>query len=144
VYVRPVQGRLGARTPEVAKVVQEWASQRGETVVGNGAAAANALGLTTQVPVRQIFLTSGRSRKLKLGTQTVELRHAPPWQLLHPGQAAGEVIRSLAWVGPSRTEAALGQLRRKLPASELQAVANARARLPTWLASQVSTLETRA
>jgi hypothetical protein len=100
VYVLPVKGKFGARAPEVAKVVQEWATQRGETVVGNGATAANALGLTTQVPVRQVFLTSGRSRKLKLGAQTVELKHAPPWQLLYPGQAAGEVIRSLAWVGP--------------------------------------------
>lgn len=142
VYVLPVKGRFGARAPEVAKVVQEWASQRGETVVGNGAAAANALGLTTQVPVRQVFLTSGRNRKLKLGSQTVELRHAPPWQLLYPGQAAGDVIRSLAWVGPSGSKAALGRLKRKLPASELQAVANARERLPTWLASQVSALVT--
>ena len=31
-----------------------------------------------------------------------------------------------------------------VPASELLAVANARARLPTWLASQVSSLVTRA
>jgi Family of unknown function (DUF6088) len=143
VYVLPVKGKFGARAPEVAKVIQEWASQRGETVVGNGAAAANALGLTTQVPVRQVFLTSGRSRKLRLGSQTVELRHAPPWQLLYPGQAAGEVIRSLAWVGPSGSEAALSRLKRKLPASELQAVVDARARLPTWLASQVSTLVSR-
>lgn len=140
VYVLPVQGKFGTRAPEVAKVVLAWASQSGETVVGSGAAAANALGLTTQVPVREIFLTSGRSRKLTLGSQTVELRHAPSWQLLYPGQAAGEAIRSLAWAGPSGSEAALGQIKRKLPASELQAVANARARLPTWLASQISTL----
>jgi hypothetical protein len=115
VYVLPVKGKFGARAPEVAKVIQEWARQRGETIVGSCAAAANALGLTTQVPVRQVFLTSGRSRKLKLGSQTVELRHAPPWQLLYPGQAAGDAIRSLAWVSPSRSETALGKLRRKLP-----------------------------
>ena len=140
VYVLPIQGRFGVRSPEVSKVLQAWATQRGETVVGHGAAAANTLGLTTQVPVRQIFLTSGRSRKLKLGTQTVELRHAPPWQLIFPGQAAGDVIRSLAWLGPSGSKAALGKLRRKLPAAQLQEVANARARLPTWLAGQVSAL----
>lgn len=144
VYVLPVRGRFGARAPDVAKVVHEWASQRGETVVGNGATAANALGLTTQVPVRQVFLTSGRSRKLMLGSQTVELQHAPSWQLLYPGQAAGEAIRSLAWLGPPGSAEALGQLRRRLPASELQAVANARPRLPTWLASQVSELVTHA
>jgi hypothetical protein len=61
VYVLPVKGKFGTRAPEVAKVVQEWATQRGETVVGSGARAACALGLTTQVPVRQVFLTSGRS-----------------------------------------------------------------------------------
>lgn len=144
VYVLPVKGRFGTRAPEMAKVVQQWASQRGETVVGNGAAAAQALGLTTQVPVRQVFLTSGRSRKLRLGSQSVELQHAPPWQLLYPDQAAGDVIRSLAWVGPSGSAQALGKLKRKLPASDLQTVANARARLPTWLASQISALVTRA
>jgi hypothetical protein len=144
VYVLPVMGKFGTRAPEVAKVVQEWASQRGETVVVSGATAANALGLTTQVPVRQVFLTSGRSRKLRLGSQTIELQHAPPWQLLFPGQAAGEVIRSLAWVGPSASEAALDRLKLKLPASDLQAVVGARARLPTWLASQVSALVPRA
>ena len=61
-----------------------------------------------------------------------------------PGKRPREVIRSLAWVGPSGSAAAIGQLRRKLPASELQVVANARACLPTWLASQVSALVTRA
>lgn len=144
VYILPVKGKFGTRAPAVGKMVQEWASQRGETVVSNGATAANALGLTTQVPVRQVFLTSGRSRKLRLGSQTIELQHAPPWQLLFPGQAAGEIIRSLAWVGPSTSESALRKLKRKLPASDLQAVVGARAHLPTWLASQVSALVPRA
>lgn len=144
VYMLPVKGKYGARPPEVAKVVREWASQRGETVVGNGATAANALGLTTQVPVRQVFLTSGRTRKLQLGSQTVELQHAPAWQLLYPGQPAGEVIRSLAWVGPLGCGAALCKLKRTLGGAELQAVADARARLPTWLASEVSALVTHA
>lgn len=31
VYVLPVKGKFGARAPEVAKVVQEWASQRTRT-----------------------------------------------------------------------------------------------------------------
>lgn len=144
IYFLPVKGRFGVRAPDVAKVVQAWATQRGETVVGSGAVAANALGLTTQVPVRQVFLTSGRSRKLRFGTQVVELRHAPAWQLLYPGQAAGEAIRSLVWAGPAGSATVLSQLKGKLPSSELQAIANARVRLPTWLASQVSALVTRA
>ncbi len=68
------------------------ATQRGETAVGHGASAANTLGLTTQVPVRQIFLTSGRSRKLKLGTQMIELQEAANARARLPTWLAGRAL----------------------------------------------------
>ena len=73
-YIRPVESRFGTRPPEASKVVEAMAAQRGERVAPHGAAAANELGLTTQVPVREVYLTSGRSRSLKLGAQVIELR----------------------------------------------------------------------
>jgi len=79
----PVESRFGARPPVASKVVEAIAAQRGESVAPHGAAAANELGLTTQVPVREVYLTSGRSRRLKLGAQVVELRHVPAWQLVY-------------------------------------------------------------
>ena len=64
VYALPVQGRFGARPPSTRTVVAAIEATSGELVVPSGAAEANALGLTTQVPVREVFLTSGPSRKL--------------------------------------------------------------------------------
>ena len=96
IYVLPVESRFGTRAPSTIKMVEGLANQRGETIVSHGAAAANALGLTTQVPMRAVYLTSGPNRRLKLGAQVVELRHAPIWQLIFPGRAAGEVVRALA------------------------------------------------
>ena len=140
IYVRPVESRFGTRAPSALKMVEGVAAQRGETIVSHGAAAANALGLTTQVPMRAVYLTSGRSRQLKLGAQTVEFRHAPIWQLIFPGRAAGDVVRALAWLGPEKAGEAIRTLRSKLPLSELKEVASARARLPTWMAQEVSAL----
>lgn len=137
-YVRPVESRFGARAPTTEKVVAGLAELRGETVASHGAAAANALGLTSQVPVRSVYLTSGPSRKLRLGRQSVEMRHAPAWQLVLAGRPAGEILRALAWLGPSKAEGALLTLRRTLPASDLQALAKAAPLLPTWLAQHVS------
>ena len=137
-YVRPVESRFGARAPTTEKVVAGLAELRGETVASHGAAAANALGLTSQVPVRSVYLTSGPSRKLRLGRQSVEMRHAPAWQLVLAGRPAGEILRALAWLGPAKAEGALLTLRRTLPASDLQALAKAAPLLPTWLAQQVS------
>jgi hypothetical protein len=59
VYLRPITSRFGTRAPSVEQAVEALASQRGEVIVSNGAAAANALGLTTQVPIRPVYLTSG-------------------------------------------------------------------------------------
>ena len=142
IYVLPVESRFGTRAPTTIKMVEGLAAQRGETIVPHGAAAANTLGLTTQVPMRAVYLTSGRSRQLKLGAQMVEFRHAPIWQLIFPGRASGDVVRALAWLGPEKAGEAIRKLSAKLPASELNEVASARARLPTWMAQEVSALVT--
>ncbi|MFN0061902.1 MAG: DUF6088 family protein [Myxococcaceae bacterium] len=140
IYVRPIETRFGVRPPAVPTLVQGLATLKGETVVPHGASAANALGLTTQVPIRMVYLTSGRSRQLSLGKQSIELRHAPSWQLALSQSRAGQAIRALAWFGRGRAGEAVQALRGKLSAPELQELANAQGRLPTWLASQVSSL----
>lgn len=140
VYVRPVEGRFGARPPAPAKVVEAFASLKGETIASSGAAAANALGLTTQVPVRQVYLTSGPSRQLHIGAQTVELQHAPRWQLALAERPAGAALRALAWLGPKRSARAMRVLKERLSESERRAIAEVSARLPTWAAKRVCAL----
>lgn len=140
VYVLPVSGRFGVRAPSAAKMVEGLAKQRGETIVRHGAAAANALGLTTQVPTREVYLTSGTTRRLQLGSQPVELRHAPAWQLVFPGSPAGDVIRAMAWMGRERAHEVSKRLRDRVAPAALREAASARSRLPTWLAQEVSTM----
>jgi hypothetical protein len=137
IYVRPVETRFGVRPPSVLKVVEAIAHLKGERFAPHGAAAANALGLTTQVPVRTVYLTSGRSRRLRLGRQEVELRHASAWQLALPHHAAGQVIRALAWLGPKEGREKLQTLARGLSPSERQELVATRGQLPTWVAEQV-------
>lgn len=137
-YARPVQSRFGTRPPSTQTVVQAIEAVSGELVVANGAAEANALGLTTQVPTREVFLTSGPSRKLRLGNRSVELKHASRWQLVLGKRPAGMAIRALSWLGPEQTSTALQTLRSKLSAEEWAALRAARATLPSWMARAVS------
>jgi Family of unknown function (DUF6088) len=137
VYLRPVASRFGARAPSVEQAVEALAVQRGEVIVSNGAAAANKLGLTTQVPVRSVYLTSGRTRTMNLGKQIVELRHAPRWQLTLADRPAGQAVRALAWLGPERAETALNTLKRKLAPATFGELVAAAPQLPTWLAQSV-------
>ncbi len=125
VYSLPVQGRFGVRPPSTEAVVEAIESTSGETVVASGAAEANALGLTTQVPTREVFLTSGPSRRLKLGNREVELKHGNRWQMLLGKRPAGKAIRALIWLGPEQAPMALEVLKNKLPSQEWEAMRHA-------------------
>lgn len=137
VYAAPVSSRFGSRAPAPEKVIQALAEQSGETVVPHGASAANTLGLTQQVPIREIYLTSGRTRKLKLGRSEVLVKHAPRWQLALGARPAGAAVRALAWIGPAHAGQSLASLHHTLPRSEWQALASARATLPGWMAQAI-------
>ena len=136
-YVTPVSSRFGTRAPSPEKVVNALAAQHGEVMVPHGANAANALGLTQQVPIREVYLTSGRTRRLKLGRSEVTVKHAPRWMLALGGGPAGAAVRALAWMGPAHAGESLATLRRTLPPAEWQALASARATLPSWMARAI-------
>jgi len=133
-YVKPISGRFGVRPPTPEKMLNSLAEKTGETLVTHGAAAANALGLTTQVPVHEIFLTSGRSRKFTLGARVLELRHAPYWQIALGNRPAGAAIRALAWLGPQQAPPKLTELHKKLPQKEWNVLMARRATFPSWMA----------
>lgn len=137
VYVMPVSSRFGTRSPIAEKVVQSLAAQGGEVVAPHGASAANTLGLTQQVPIREVYLTSGRSRKLKLGRYEVTVRHAPGWMLALGAGKAGAAVRALAWMGPSHVRESLITLRRTLPSTEWRTLTSNRAGLPSWMARAI-------
>ncbi|MFC6520813.1 DUF6088 family protein [Undibacterium arcticum] len=136
-YVTPICSRFGTRPPAPKKVVESLAAQSGEVVAAHGAFAANALGLTQQVPIREVYLTSGRTRKLKLGRSEVLVKHVPSWMLALGIGPAGAAVRALAWMGPPHVEESLATLRRTLPPSEWRALASSRAALPSWMARAI-------
>ncbi len=140
VYVRPIQTRLGPRPPAVDKVLASLSELWGETIVACGGMVAKCLGLTTQVPVRQVYLTSGSNRKLKLGELAVELRHAPRWQLVAPHRPAGDAVRALAWLGPEEVAENLGAIEKRLSSRDLEELAATRAVMPSWLAEPMSAM----
>ena len=138
VYMRPVETRFGLRAPRVAKALAALSKMWGETIVPCGGSAANCLGLTTQNPVRAVYLTSGPNRRLHFGSSIVELRHTPRWQLAAPHCKAGDVIRALAWLGPAEVEDGLEAILPTLSEADWYELVAARAVMPIWMAEPVS------
>ncbi len=140
IYMQPVETRFGQCAPSIDKGIEALAAMWGETIVPCGGAAAHVLGLTTQIPVRSVYLTSGRDRCLRFGSLEVELRHAPRWQLTAPRRRAGDVIRALAWLGPAEIRERLEAVLPSLSREDVEELAEARATMPHWMAAPVSAL----
>lgn len=138
VYMRPINTRFGPCAPNVDQALSELADLWSETIVPCGGAAAHVLGLTTQVPVRSVYLTSGPGRRLCFGNLNVELRHAPRWQLAAPHRPAGEIIRALSWLGPDEVREGLQTVLPTLSPGDIHELSQARAVMPHWMAEPVS------
>ena len=140
IYLLPSETCYGPAPPAIRELLASLSALWGETIVPCGGSAANALGLTTQVPVRSVYLTSGPNRRLSLGKLTLELRHAPRWQLAAPHRPAGAAVRALSWLGPDEVQEGLEAICRRLSADDLEELVALRAVLPNWIAEPASAL----
>jgi hypothetical protein len=128
--------RLGPLWPSVESVVKAVARRDGVRVQPTGAYAANRLGLSTQVPMRVVFLTDGPSREIRLGRLTVTFRRTTPRNMATAGRVSGLVIQALRWLGrESVGDDVVQTLRTTLdPAAKAQLAADLR-HAPVWIAN---------
>lgn len=137
-YVVPVATRFGMRAPAVDKTISSLAHKTQEMITESGARSANALGLTTQVPVREVYLTNGRGRTLRLNKATVEIQRAPKWMLLLGATLPGAAIRALGWLGEAHVVRTMKKLHKLLSPGDWQELRSIRHLLPAWMAQAIS------
>ena len=125
--------KLGALSPAPDDVAQALARETGSHLQIDGARAANALGLSTQVAAQSSWLTDGPSRRVVLGKRVVDLRHASPKHLIAPGSPAGTVVQALRHVGPVRAADVVQVAARRLSAIDKKALASTAFQAPAWM-----------
>lgn len=129
-----MSARFGALSPDIDRVAQALARQSGARLQVSGARAANAFGLSTQVPAKAVYLTDGPSRKTKIGRQTLELRHAGPKSLVGAGKTSGAVVQALRYLGQDAIdEDVIDHLRRVLSDDDKNALRRDGLLAPGWV-----------
>ena len=128
-----VHPKLGPLSPGPDDVARALARETGSRVQIAGARAANALGLSTQVPAKSTYLTDGPSRRVVLGKRIVDLRHASPKHLIAPGSPAGTVVQALRHLGPVRATDVVQVAIRQLSARDKKMLAANAVQAPAWM-----------
>lgn len=99
-----------------------------------GAYAANALGLSEQVPVRLVFLTDGPSRRVRVGNREIVLKRTTPRNMASAGRASGVVIQALRWLGQRHVdEKVIAKLRRVLKPEDRATLLQDAHLAPAWI-----------
>ena len=109
--MRPEENRfVGQVLPEPFKVAEVIAKKTNEIIQVSGAEAARQLGLSTQVPAKPVFLTTGQSRQFNIGDLEVTLKHVSRKKIPMPESKDGLAIVALWYLGKNLT--LLKQLRK--------------------------------
>src|SRR5713226_4235481 len=139
-----ISPRLGPLSPSPQALAQTLADRTNSQLQVTGAHAANALGLTTQVPAHVVYLTSGKSMRFRLGNQTIELRHASPRSMVGAGSSIGTIIQALKYLGSDNIDVrTIDKLRRKLSANDKRALKKDIDSVPDWLRPFIADIASR-
>lgn len=134
-YFPTVSKLLNREVPPAAlEVASAIARKNGWSVQASGATAANALGLSTQVPAQVVLRTDGRSGTTEVGGLKIQLRHTAPRFFLRGRPHSGQLLQALRWLGPDGVnQQAIDRLKRILPAKAKNELRRNLGSAPIWL-----------
>ncbi len=125
---------LGPLQPAAEVVAKALAGRDRTRIQPAGAYAANALGLSEQVPAKAVFLTDGPSRTVKIGSTTIQLRRTTAKNMAAAGRLSGLLIQALREIGKENvTPERRAHLKRTLPAKERHELIKDIKLAPAWM-----------
>lgn len=95
VYAKPRRSRFGLVLPSVDKIVQAIATRDNAEVLPSGMTALNVLGLSTQVPMKYSYLTTGSERIIKLENQEIRLKRGVPKNFCYETKLIALLVQAL-------------------------------------------------
>ena len=136
-----VSPKLGTLSPDSDQVAQAIARKQGGRIQRSGAFAANALGLSTQVPGNHVYLTASSSAKIRIGKQTLTFKQVAPKRITARNSVAGSVLQALDFVGKDGvTDSVVNRLRLKLSAADKRRLLKDSRYAAGWVADTVKKL----
>jgi len=100
IYYRPqIDKFIGKVTPQIEDIANAIARRDKAKIVPTGAYALNRLGLSTQVPMKIVYLTNGSARNVRVGNYTILFIHTSPKNVAAIGKISSLAIQALKSIG---------------------------------------------
>lgn len=129
----PIFGDLAAPDVQLHDAIGR---RDGSRIYSTGAHAANALGLSDQVPMRPMLLTTGPNRRIRKGSGSLVLKHISPRFVSARHHTTILAILALRSIGKRNVDDdTIARLRRNLSPADRAALIDDLACAPAWIAN---------
>jgi hypothetical protein len=135
IYLFPyIDKELGILFPSIERVARAIAKRDKSRIQPTGLYALNKLGLSTQVPMKVVFLTDGITRKINIGKQTITFRQTAPKNFAFRGEITPLITAALKEIGKDRVTEKELQIIKKALTLETKEILLADAYIaPRWI-----------
>lgn len=100
IYVCPKHDDLiGEVLPSAEEVALAIAKRDRIRIIPTGSFALNALGLSTQVPMKLVYLTDGSPREIRIANRSIKFKRTTPKTLSIKGVTCALVVQALRQLG---------------------------------------------
>ncbi len=135
IYLYPKTDKdLGILYPTVEEIAVAIARRDKARIIPTGIQALNKLGLSTQIPLKAVFLTDGAARNIKIGNRTITFKKTSPKNLLTKGEISGLVIQALKSIGKDKLkEDDLNRVKSMLKKEKKENIMHDAKLAPAWI-----------
>lgn len=121
--------------PSAEQVAKAIAKRDKARILPTGVYAQNMLGLSTQVPLKLVYLTDGSPRKITIGNRTIQFKKTTPKNLALKGEISMLVVQALKEIGKNKaTDQELRKVTAILKKEDVGDLKHDIALAPQWIA----------
>lgn len=143
IYLFPDYDReLGMLYPSTEEIAEAVAEQEKARIIPTGSQALYKLGLSTQVPLKAVYLTDGMRRNIKLGKRTITFKITTPRKLAAKGKISSLVIQALQELGKDQVDqTVINRIKKVLAQEDPQLLRHDAKLAPVWIATLLFSLQ---
>lgn len=137
IYAKPKFSKLLNQEvlPSTEQVAEAIAKRDRARILPTGAYAQNILGLSTQVPLKLVYLTDGSPRKITIGNRTIQFKKTTPKNLALKGDISKLVVQALKEIGKDNaTDEELKKIKAVLQKEDVKDLKHDISLAPQWIA----------
>ncbi|MGG5505860.1 MULTISPECIES: DUF6088 family protein [unclassified Myroides] len=142
IYIKPKQDSLlGTIYPSIEEIANEIAKRDKVRIAPTGVLALYLLGLTTQIPLKTVYLTEGSQREIKIGNRKINFKRTVPKNLMIKDNLLHLVVQAFKEKGQKEiTDSFLNTIKLAIDKIDQQVIESQLKFAPVWIQKEINKL----